>query len=554
MRRSFFLFILLSLFSLKTKAQEDRAASIKAILDEADVPGMSLVSFKGENMKFYEFGYKNIKTLEPVDRNTVFQAASLTKVIIATICLQLYEERKINLSAPLWRTVAYPKLDNDKRARKITARMVLSHTSGLPNWGEDNIRLKHEAGTKWGYSGEAFVWLGMVLEKLTNKSLEELAQERIFDPLEMNDSALRWNEELAPQVTNSYNEIELEEPFNRFETVNAAASLWTTARDYAVFMQALLNGKILRWTSMTLMFNPRAIIEDTNNQLQWGYGIGLEFVDQRKALWHWGDNRLFRCFVYAYPDTKEGFVYFTNSENGLSILEKMMQLFYPGEHPLVSWLDYPDYRNPGLQERKDLKLAFLYQDSTEALQLFEKVRKKSSSQAEQMANSTYWLLMGQKKAEKALPLLRCQLKDQPTSADLWKKYADALAKTHQYLSARQAYKRVIAADPDQYYVIKNKFRWLEEGIVSKKKKKPVSNLNAYAGKYHNLIIRLKNGQLVAISENVEKPVRLIPINEVIFELDDQVTYRYKFELREDKSVEGLVIYDIDGMINYYPKE
>ncbi len=125
---------------------------------------------------------------------------------------------------------------------------------------------------------------------------------------------------------------------------------------------------------------------------------------------------------------------------------------------------------------------------------------------------------------------------------------------HRYGAARQAYKRVIAAAPDSYYEIKNKFRWLEEGIKSIREKKAVTNLQDYVGQYHELKISLDAGQLYVTSKDHETPVRLIPLNEQIFDLEDQVIYRYKFELKPDKQIEGLVVYDIDGGISYYPKE
>ncbi len=405
--RPFFFFLAIILFSHTLPAQQFDREAVKKLMDEADIPGMSVATFKGENLSHFELGYKNIKTLEAVESNTIFQAASLTKVIIAVLCLQLYEEKKINLSAPLWRTVPYPKLQDEKEARKITARMVLSHTSGLPNWGGDKIQLKNEPGVKWGYSGEAFVWLGLVLEKISQQSLEELAQERIFGPLEMTNSSLIWDKKLAGQVAKAYNDVEIEEAYSRFESVNAAASLWTTARDYAVFMQALLNAKILRYTSMGLMFNPRVDIEKTDGQLKWSHGLGLEIVDRKKAVWHWGDNRLFRCFVFAYPGTKEGFVYFTNSENGLSILGALLNMAYPGAHPLVSWLDYTPYDSPGQKARKELKLAFLSKDTTGALTILENAsRQYEPEQIYEVGMNTHRLLMKEKKAEMTLSLLR----------------------------------------------------------------------------------------------------------------------------------------------------
>ena len=199
-------------------------------------------------------------------------------------------------------------------------------------------------------------------------------------------------------------------------------------------------------------------------------------------------------------------------------------------------------------------MAFTYQDSTEALKIYDKIAAQDKKKADQFGSSTYWVLKNQDMIDRALPLLRRQLRDSPTNGQLWSRYAEALALTHQYFSARQAYKRVIAADPDQYYIVKNKFRWLEEGIKALNNKKVVTNLSDYVGQYHDLKVSLKDGTLWAQDIDQKDSIRLIPINDVIFEVDDLVTFRYKFELSPEGAIEGLIIYDIDGVINYYPRK
>src|SRR5918997_209412 len=84
------------------------------------------------------------------------------------------------LDAPLAGLRESPRLAHDERYRRITPRMVLSHATGLPNWGGDTLRLGFDPGTDYGYSGEGFLFLQKALERKTGRSLDELARREVF--------------------------------------------------------------------------------------------------------------------------------------------------------------------------------------------------------------------------------------------------------------------------------------------------------------------------------------------------------------------------------------
>src|SRR6202044_3692549 len=142
---------------------------------------------------------------------------------------------------------------------------------------------------------------------------------------------------------------------------NAAASLMTTAEDYAKFLDAVLDGKGLKPETLREMENPQIAVDTgcTNcvegtgtgklsTSVFWGLGVGIENTADGESLWHWGDNGVFKAFFVVRPAAKSGVVYMTNSENGLSIGKKILAETLGGEQPAFEWLKYDNYDSPGL--------------------------------------------------------------------------------------------------------------------------------------------------------------------------------------------------------------
>src|SRR6185295_2724162 len=103
----------------------------------------------------------DVTTGRPVDPRTIFEAASISKPIVALGALDLVRRGALSLDTPLDAYLPEPYLPVDRRASTITARMVLGHTTGFPNWrprGEP-LALLRDPGTRFGYSGEGYVYL-----------------------------------------------------------------------------------------------------------------------------------------------------------------------------------------------------------------------------------------------------------------------------------------------------------------------------------------------------------------------------------------------------------
>ncbi len=173
---------------------------------KGDIPGLSIAVIRdGKILWEGEFGQKNAisngVTDGPVLRDTLFSAASLSKPVFAYIVLRLVDRGVIDLDKPLYTYgFSYDRIDKDPRSKLITARMVLDHTTGLPNWGGTPLEFLFTPGEKFNYSGEGYVYLQKVVEHVTGKSLEELAQQEVFVPLKMEHSTFRWRPILANQL------------------------------------------------------------------------------------------------------------------------------------------------------------------------------------------------------------------------------------------------------------------------------------------------------------------------------------------------------------------
>jgi CubicO group peptidase (beta-lactamase class C family) len=171
-------------------------------MNNADIPGMQAILIRnGKQAWLKSYGVANAETKTPVDNNTLFEAASLSKVITAYAALKLVDQGKLDLDIPL-NTYLGNNYDigDDERIRLITARLVLTHSAGFPNWrneGSPTLPIEFTPGEKFSYSGEGFVYLSKVMEKLTAMDFETYVQESVFQPLGMTNSFFSWQDSFA---------------------------------------------------------------------------------------------------------------------------------------------------------------------------------------------------------------------------------------------------------------------------------------------------------------------------------------------------------------------
>ena len=341
--------VLVSVFSSMLRAQKESTTNAAATIPQLEkdvpelmkkdgVPGLAIAVIRGGKTAWlHGFGLKEVKAGQPVTGETVFEAASLSKPVFTYGVLKLVEQGKLGLDVPLTTYLPKPFVAGDDRLVKITARIVLSHRTGFPNWpGDDGVSIHFTPGERFSYSGEGYIYLQRVVEKITGEPLNEYMTQAVFTPLGMTSSSYVWRPDFDALTATGYDSdgkpTELVKPTEAL----AASTLNTTAKDYALFVEAILNGNGLKPATLREMETPeialdpecRICIKQEPKQLSknlfWGLGWGIERKDGTDVLWHWGDNGSFKAFVMAEPKTKSGVVVFANSEKGLEVAKPVV--------------------------------------------------------------------------------------------------------------------------------------------------------------------------------------------------------------------------------------
>jgi CubicO group peptidase (beta-lactamase class C family) len=287
------------------KKPSQAEAFLRQVLDKSGATALSVAVVQGSDVVFQRsMGIVDKNTNKLVDGQTVFRTASLSKPVFAYLVMKLVDEGLLDVDKPLYQYLKHPlykypdytDLKGDERYKLLTTRIVLSHQSGFPNWRVINrdrrLDFKFTPGEMFKYSGEGYRLLQFILEEVTGKAFNRLAQEKVFDPLGMTHSSFLWEKRFAGNFA-VYLRTGLRRLIERTRSVpNAAASLLTNTGDYAKFLLAVMNGKGLRPESLKMMMEPRVNI--TSRSLHAPQGTDAKIQETIHLAWSMGWGR-FRC-------------------------------------------------------------------------------------------------------------------------------------------------------------------------------------------------------------------------------------------------------------------
>jgi CubicO group peptidase (beta-lactamase class C family) len=437
---------------------------IPQLMKEGDVPGLSIALLQNSEVIWHQgFGVRNSQTKEPVTDSTMFEAASLSKFVFAYAVLKLADNGKIDLDTPLNKYLpGNYDVGDDPRINQITARHVLSHTTGFPNWRSRNdklLKIYFTPGERFSYSGEGFVYLSKVIEQITGEKFNDFMKKSVFEPLGMTSSSYIWQDNFATLKSFGHNAIEEPTGLNKVEKANAAASMVTTAQDYGKFLAAILKGTGLKKQTYQQMVKSQIKVSKsgTNNTFQmpenflpnisWGLGTGLQNTEDGVSLWHWGDNGNTKAYFVAYDKQKTAVVIFTNSANGLSIIPEIVAEAVGGGQPALAWLDYESYKSPA----KLLSRNILAKGAKQALQEYRERRKGRKAEelvSEKQMNNLGYNLMGMKKVKEAIEVFKLNVEDYPQSANAYDSLGEAYMTNGDTELAIKNYKRSVELNPD----------------------------------------------------------------------------------------------------------
>ncbi len=371
-----------------TKAQAiappDRTfmATLPRLMELAQLPGVGIGVVQGSRLVWQHYaGVANATTKAPITADSLFPAASMGKPVFAYAVLQLVQEGMLDLDRPLKQYLQDDTLSGPLGER-VTARHVLSHSTGLPNWRDNRdqpLTPSFEPGSRFRYSGEGFYVLQRCVEKITGTGFEQWMEERMMKPLGMNSSTYLWRADASSRLVAGHRGNDpfynrdfamqlygLEEKSGRpmgawkhdeivqamtakltpphapvpNETVpNVAFSLLTMVSDYSAFLARLVAP---RGETFDLKPAIRAEMMKTysqiNSALSWGLGWGIEQVAGRRYLWQWGDNGGWKDFVMVHPESRSAIVVFTNGSNGMHVVERIVRAASGEDQPVFLWV------------------------------------------------------------------------------------------------------------------------------------------------------------------------------------------------------------------------
>ncbi len=428
------------------------------IMDSAGVPGLAIAVFEGDFSWQQGFGFKNAESQSLVKTHSIFEAASLSKPVFAFLVLKLMEKGRIDLDKPLVNYVSREELErrffhgpmSERNVNLITARMVLTHSSGFPNWRAPNqpIQLKSLPGREYKYSGEGYMLLQVAVEEIMHRPLNKLARTYVFDPLGMTNSSFRWEDDFEAEMAHGHDGKGQVFAFRKPKIEAAAFSLFTTVEDYGKFLQALLMQDGLEASTFQAMFKPYISTGyGQADHFAWGLGVGIQELEQGKAIWHWGDNNIYRCFFIGIPEKKLGFVFFTNSSNGLSIGKRIARYLLNENIRNFQYLGYDCYDSP------ELLLARIMRDNgiVKGVRFYEDLKVKYEPQKppldeQSLIRMGYQLLAGNK-LEEAVELFKINAELHPNSWNAFDSLGEAYMRQGNDRLAIVNYERSLRLNP-----------------------------------------------------------------------------------------------------------
>ncbi len=463
-------FVILALLALQSFAlANDKAQKIDALVSQyyknGDYMGSVLVSENGKVIYKKAFGLANVEWKIPNTLDTKFRLASMTKQFVGMLVLQMVERGKMALDAKITDYIPeYPKPQGDM----ITIHHLLANTSGIPHYGgipgffpklsrqpytsEEYMRLfwelelLFEPGSKFSYSSFGYFLLGVILERVSGETFAQLLHDNIFEPLGMKNSSLDDDKSIVEKRASGYvqNLTGFENTsFRDMSTAKGAGGMLSSVEDLFLWDQALYTDKILSKKYRDLLFKP--------NLNDYGYGWNIRKVPvgenkETTMVSHSGGISGFNSLIYRFVEDNHMIVMFKNVRNTVGLGQIMQQI-------AAVLYDQP-YELPRQSAARKVALTSLESGVDAAVKEYRKLKNYHSdaySFSEGDFNQTGYELLGMKKFDEAIALLKLNVEAFPASANTYDSLGEAYMLNGDIDTAIKNYKLAlekIPADPN----------------------------------------------------------------------------------------------------------
>ena len=425
--------------------------------------GSVLIAEEGKIVYKKGFGLANVEWNIPNQTDTKFRIASITKQFTAMLIVQLVSENKLDLHVPISTYLPdYPK----KNADRITIHHLLTHTSGIPEFDDFvNFRdiernpyrpeemldvfadgeLQFTPGERFAYTNPGYVVLGVIIEKITGKSYEQVLQDKIFTPLGMLNTGYDNNRNVLKNRASGYanrygrgdylntNYIDMSIPY-------AAGSIYSTVEDLYIWDQALYTEKLLPKKYMNLLFNTHIPARGRH----YGYGWFINDVqvgstdEQVQTVGHGGGINGFRTLITRIPSSKSSIILLNNMER--TPLREMTS-------SIIGILQNKPY-DAKKSIAYSLQSVIKKEGAAAGFEYYKKVKATSGYYLDEgeMNIAGYELLQAGKIKESA-PIFKLNVEGFPKSSNVYDSYGEVLLMLGDTTRAIENYKKSIVLDP-----------------------------------------------------------------------------------------------------------
>jgi CubicO group peptidase (beta-lactamase class C family) len=523
--------------------------------------GSALVANQGKIILKKGYGMANMEWDIPNQPNTKHRLGSITKQFTAMLILQLAAEGKLDLHAPVTTYLPdYPKENGDK----ITTHHLLTHTSGIPNYTSfpgfmaNETRnpytpeafvekfadkpLDFEPGERFSYSNSGYFLLGVIIEKLSGKSYEQMLQENIFEPLKMKDTGYDHHGEIIKNRATGYEKNGNQVENSRYLDMSipyAAGSLYSTVEDLFLWDQALYTNKLLSKNYMDLYFAPH--IPSGSQHYAYGWGVGKvpigNSTDSIQIISHGGGINGFNTNILRAP--KEKFLVVLLNNTGGAPLNDMTKSI--GAIVFDKSYDLPKkslaYELSDIINEKGIKAGIAYFNTNKA--------GKSFDVNENELNQVGYELMGSGKTEDAVQVFKLNMEAFPKSFNVYDSYAEALMNQGKNELAIANYKKSVELNPaNQNGIDMLKKLGVDTGEMTKDVDVPEEILESYIGKYELMpgfiLTVTKDGKQMKAQATGQPVFDIFPKSDNVFYLK-VVTAQLTFNKGDDGTIESVTL-------------
>ena len=315
-------------YGLTSDQNADIDKLMRTLHERGQFNGAILVAKDGKILYRNGFGEANFQTGAPFTPETPSNIGSVTKQFTAMAIMMLAERKKLSYDDPVSKYIS--EFSQSAHFSKVTLRHLLTHTSGIPDYGDlaiDDSQLDQkgliaallkkehalaEPGLRYRYSNPGYALLAIVVERISGKRFADVLEQEIFEPVGMSntfvyDSPTKKSAKAAVAY-NQFGDVDDGSP----TAIPGDGGIYSTVEDLFKWDQALYTDKLVRQSSLSEAFTPAKVQQGTTT---YGFGWNVVEEDGNKYLWHQGSQAGFRAFIERRLTDKVTVIMLTNKGN-----------------------------------------------------------------------------------------------------------------------------------------------------------------------------------------------------------------------------------------------